>query len=59
MFRVKTEGNGHLQCDHVNSTCEYDRGLAPSAPGAYDGEIKESVYTAEYYFYRAEGPTSN
>lgn len=34
-------------------------GLAPSSPGAFDGEIKNSPYTAEYYFYRAENPSSN
>ena len=30
-------------------------GLAPSEPGALN-EVREIPYTAEYYFYRAEGP---
>jgi len=30
-------------------------GLAPSAPGTFVGEVREVPYTAEYYFYRAEG----
>jgi hypothetical protein len=30
-------------------------GLAPSEPGALN-ELREIPYTAEYYFYRAEGP---
>lgn len=34
-------------------------GLVPSTPGTFDGEIRESAYTAEYYFYRAENPSSN
>jgi hypothetical protein len=34
-------------------------GLMPSAPGAFDGEVREVPYTAEYYFYRAENLNSN
>lgn len=34
-------------------------GLIPSAPGAFNGEVREVPYTAEYYFYRAENPSSN
>jgi len=34
-------------------------GMAPTDPGASDGELKEVPYTAEYYFYRAENPNSN
>ncbi len=30
-------------------------GLAPTEPGALN-ELREVPYTAEYYFYRAEGP---
>ena len=30
-------------------------GLAPSEPGTQVNELKEIPYTAEYYFYRAEG----
>ncbi|HEU4433377.1 MAG TPA: DUF3455 domain-containing protein [Pyrinomonadaceae bacterium] len=32
-------------------------GLAPSEPGTLN-ELREVPYTAEYYFYRAEGPQS-
>jgi len=57
--QVRVEGAGIFSkvtfIQRVNTT----GGLAPSTPGAYDGEIKESSYTAEYYFYRAENPASN
>ena len=33
-------------------------GLRPTDPGTF-GEVREIEYTAEYYFYRAEGPTGN
>ena len=57
--QVRTEGNGIFSAvtfiQRVNTT----GGLAPSTPGAFDGEMKESPYTAEYYFYRAENPNGN
>ena len=57
--KFRTEGAGIFSkvtfIQRVNTT----GGLAPATPGAYDGEIKESPYTAEYYFYRAENPESN
>ena len=57
--QVRTEGNGIFSAvtfiQRVNTT----GGLPPSTPGLVDGEIKESAYTAEYYFYRAENPNSN
>ena len=57
--QVRVEGAGIFSkvtfIQRVNTT----GGLAPSTPGAYDGEIKESAYTAEYFFYRAENPASN
>lgn len=31
-------------------------GLAPSEPGTVLNELRQVPYTAEYYFYRAEGP---
>ena len=34
-------------------------GLKPSLPGLFVDEIREVEYTAEYYFYKAEGPTGN
>jgi hypothetical protein len=57
--QVNTEGAGIFSkvtfIQRVNTT----GGLAPSSPGTVDGETKESPYTAEYYFYRAENPASN
>ena len=57
--KTSTEGNGIFSkvtfIQRVNTT----GGLAPSTPGLVDGETKESPYTAEYYFYRAENPASN
>lgn len=57
--KFRTEGNGIFSkvtfIQRVNTT----GGLPPSTPGAYDGEMKESAYTAEYYFYSAENPSSN
>lgn len=57
--KFRTEGNGIFASitfiQRVNTT----GGLAPSTQGEYDGQIKESPYTAEYYFYKAENPTSN
>jgi hypothetical protein len=57
--QVSTEGNGIFSkvtfIQRVNTT----GGLPPSTPGLVDGEIMESAYTAEYYFYRAENPNSN
>jgi hypothetical protein len=57
--QVRHEGNGIFAAvtfiQRVNTT----GGLAPSTPGTVDGEIKESPYTAEYYFYRAENTASN
>lgn len=57
--KYRTEGNGIFASvtfiQRVNTT----GGLAPTTPGETDGEIKEIPYTAEYYFYRAENPSSN
>ena len=53
--KVTSEGPGiferitHIQ--RVNTV----GGNAPSSSGAFVGEIKEVPYTAEYYFYRAQG----
>ena len=59
LSKFRTDGAGIFSkvtyIQRVNTT----GGLAPANPGAYDGEIKESPYTAEYYFYRAENPESN
>ena len=57
--KFRTDGNGIFTSvtfiQRVNTT----GGLAPSTPGSTDGEVKEVPYTAEYYFYRAENPSSN
>lgn len=57
--QIRTEGSGIFSkvtfIQRVNTT----GGLVPSTPGTFDGEIKESAYTAEYYFYRAENVSSN
>jgi hypothetical protein len=59
LAKFRTDGSGIFAkvtyVQRVNTT----GGLAPATPGAYDGEIQESPYTAEYYFYRAENPASN
>ena len=59
LSKFRTEGAGIFSkvtfIQRVNTT----GGLPPAAPGAFDGEITESAYTAEYYFYRAENPASN
>ncbi|HEV8427574.1 MAG TPA: DUF3455 domain-containing protein [Pyrinomonadaceae bacterium] len=59
LAKYRTEGNGIFSAvtfiQRVNTT----GGLAPSTPGTLDGEMKESAYTAEYYFYRAENLNGN
>jgi len=59
LTKFRTEGAGIFSnvtfIQRVNTT----GGLAPSVPGSNDGEVKEIPYTAEYYFYRAENPSSN
>lgn len=59
LSKYRTEGSGIFSTvtfiQRVNTT----GGLAPSVPGTEDGEIKEVAYTAEYYFYKAENPSSN
>jgi len=59
LSKFRTEGSGIFSTvtfiQRVNTT----GGLPPTAPGILDGETKESPYTAEYYFYKAENPNSN
>ena len=57
--QIRTEGSGIFSKVTFIQRVNTVGGLAPSTPGAFDGEIKESAYTAEYYFYRAENPNSN
>lgn len=57
LAKTRSEGPGIFSSvtfiQRVNTT----GGLAPSTPGATHGEQQEVPYTAEYYFYRADGPT--
>ena len=59
LSKFTTEGSGIFSkvtyIQRVNTT----GGLAPSEPGLVDGEMKQIPYTAEYYFYKAENPSSN
>ena len=59
LSKHRTEGSGIFSSvtfiQRVNTT----GGLAPTEPGSVDGETKEIPYTAEYYFYKAENPSSN
>ena len=59
LSKFRTDGSGIFSnvtfIQRVNTT----GGLAPSAPGLVDGEVREIAYTAEYYFYRAENLNSN
>ena len=59
LSKFTTEGSGIFSkvtyIQRVNTT----GGLAPSEAGLVDGEMKQIPYTAEYYFYKAENPSSN
>jgi hypothetical protein len=57
--QIRTEGAGIFAKVTFIQRVNTVGGLAPSTQGEYDGQIKESPYTAEYYFYRAENPSSN
>lgn len=57
--QIRTEGSGIFSKVTFIQRVNTAGGLAPSTPGIFDGEIKESPYTAEYYFYRGENPSSN
>src|SRR5690348_581544 len=57
--QIRTEGSGIFAKVTFIQRVNTVGGLAPSTPGEFDGQIKESPYTAEYYFYRAENPSSN
>ena len=57
--QIRTEGSGIFAKVTFIQRVNTAGGLAPSTPGEFDGQIKESPYTAEYYFYRAENPSSN
>ena len=59
LSKHRTEGAGIFSTvtfiQRVNTT----GGLAPTEPGLTDGETAQIPYTAEYYFYKAENPSSN
>ena len=57
--QIRTEGRGLFGKVDFIQRVNTVGGLAPSTPGAVDGEIRESAYTAEYYFYRAKNQRGN
>ena len=57
--QIRTEGSGIFAKVTFIQRVNTVGGLAPSTQGEFDGQIKESPYTAEYYFYRSENPSSN
>ena len=59
LSKHRTEGNGIFSSVSFIQRVNTTGGLPPSEPGMVDGETKESYYTAEYYFYKAENSSSN
>lgn len=57
--QIRTEGNGIFSKTTFIQRVNTVGGLPPSTQGEFDGQIKESPYTAEYYFYKAENQQSN
>src|ERR1044071_4888967 len=57
--QIHTEGPGIFAKVTFIQRVNTVGGLVPSTPGEFDGQIKESPYTAEYYFYCAENSSSN
>ena len=57
--QIRTEGSGIFSKVTFIQRVNTVGGLPPSTQGEFDGQIKESPYTAEYYFYKAENPQSN
>ena len=53
--RVTNEGHGIFGDVTYIQRVATSGGLAPTAPGTVGGEEKRVPYTAEYYFYRAQG----
>ena len=56
LSKFRTEGAGIFSKVTYIQRVNTVGGLAPSEPGLIDGETKQVPYTAEYYFYRADGP---
>jgi hypothetical protein len=59
LAKIRTDGAGIFSKVTYIQRVNTVGGLPPATPGTVDGEIKESPYTAEYYFYRAENPAGN
>jgi hypothetical protein len=59
LSKYRTEGAGIFSKVTFIQRVNTVGGLAPLEPGLVDGETKQVPYTAEYYFYRAENPSSN
>ncbi len=59
LSKHRTEGAGIFSKVTYIQRVNTVGGLAPVEPGLMDGETKEIPYTAEYYFYKAENPSSN
>ncbi|HSL55151.1 MAG TPA: DUF3455 domain-containing protein [Pyrinomonadaceae bacterium] len=59
LSKHRTEGAGIFSKVTYIQRVNTVGGLAPAEPGLVDGETKEIPYTAEYYFYKAENPSSN
>lgn len=59
LSKHRTDGSGIFTAVTYIQRVNTSGGIAPSDPGAYDGELKEVPYTAEYYFYRAQNPNGN
>jgi Protein of unknown function (DUF3455) len=57
--QIRVEGSGLFSKVTFIQRVNTVGGLAPSTQGEFDGQIKESPYTAEYYFYSGENPSSN
>lgn len=53
--KTETSGSGVFSKITYIQRTNTTGGLAPVEPGALN-ELREVPYTAEYYFYRAEGP---
>jgi hypothetical protein len=59
LSKFRTEGAGIFAKVTYIQRVNTIGGLVPLEPGLVDGETKQIPYTAEYYFYRAENPSSN
>lgn len=59
LSKFRTEGKGIFSSITFIQRVNTSGGLAPALPGLFHGETKEVPYTAEYYFYKAENPSSN